>query len=153
MLLKSPQHFLALLSQNTNFQHQKGRDFSLPNVLYHQQTMKSQFRTLSLRAWDPNSSLFLCSYTGTGLFIYIFRIRKTVKSLDQLFPWGKKKKIILKALEADNLSMYWRNYFSAARLSDNTPAYKRTLNPSSPVSKFSCGYLVTGEDVILKVMV
>lgn len=81
-----PPNFLALFSQNTNLQYKKELDFSLPKVFYHQLTMKSLFKMLSLRTWDPNSSLFLYTYMGTGFLMYIFRIRKAVKGLDQLFP-------------------------------------------------------------------
>lgn len=94
-----PPNFLALFSQNTNLQYKKELDFSLPKVFYHQPTMKSPFRMLSLRTWDPNSSLFLYTYMGIGFLIYIFRIRKAAKGLDQLFPWEKKKEIILETIK------------------------------------------------------
>ena len=150
---ESPQKLLALLSHDTDFQPKKGLEFSVQR--------KSPFITLSLRIGDPNSSLFLFTYIGTGFLFfffltYIFRIRKTVKILDQLFPWKKKKKIILKTLEAVNLSIYWeRVFFSSRSVTINlySSAYVWTLRPSFSGSKFSWGYLVTGEDAILKVMV
>lgn len=63
---ESPQKLLALLSHNTDFQPKKGLEFSVQR--------KSPFITLSLRIGDPNSSLFLFTYIGTGFVCFFFNI-------------------------------------------------------------------------------
>lgn len=114
------------------------------------------FKTLSLRALDPNSSLLLFSYMGIGYFYIYFQNKKDCKGTRLIISLGKEERKYYWEHQRQLIYLHVEeSIFSSRSASVNqySCAYEQTPNPSCSVSKFSWACLVMGWDTILEVMV